>query len=167
MQSDPPVGTRGFPSRDVGFHSPASAVGVPKTPLARGANQRQITQTVGVETLAGRVGPPSLKRGRLQQQQTTMRQSRAAFNSTAADATAAVADAGGEMAKTVVLNSGGSSTGKKVVRTDVAFNRGDTGATATKGITPPPQSPPTTGTRSTGQVRRGNVDREVSGVRGR
>ncbi|CAM9965096.1 unnamed protein product, partial [Laminaria digitata] len=170
MQSDPPVGTRGFPSRDGGFRSPASAVGVLKTPIARRANQRGSTQTVAVETLslARRVAPPSQKRGTIQQQQqqqqqqqrSTMRKSRATLNSTAAGATAAVSDAGGVMARTVVINSnsvtrssGGVRKAGKVVKADVAFNRRGTGAATTKATTPRTtprqQSPPTTGTPTT------------------
>ena len=174
MQSDPTVETRGFPSRDGGFRSPASDVGVLKTPIARRANQRQMTQTVAAETLARTVvGPASLKRGttqqqqQQQQQQTTMLKSRAALNSTDAGATAAVADGGGVLARTVVINSS-SSTGRKVVKADVAFNRRGTGGAATKGITVQQSLHATStaaATGSIGLVRGGKVDHEVRGTR--
>ena len=179
MQSDPTVGTRVFPSRDGGFRSPASVVGVQKTPIARRASQRPITQTVAVETLARSVVPPVVKASSVQQQQQQhqqrqdkMQKSSATVNITAA-ARAAADNAGGVMAKTVVINS--SSIGKKnIAAEDVAVvnSRTNSTRTAVKGITSyqstPNASPAVakgataTGMRrGIGQVRGVKVDREV------
>lgn len=179
MQSDPTMGTRGFPLRDGGFRSPASAVGVLTTPIARRANQRQITQTVAVETLARRVGPPSLKAssGQQQQQQDRMQTGKEILNSTAAAAArAATADAGGVMARTVVINSTSNNSGRKGVKAAedvVLFNRRMTNSTgAARGIAshqaaPTTLTPVAKGLRAAGirggigQVRGAKVDREV------